>query len=57
LEYVPQIDLFSLDDYSLDIDFINYQRVLIENFKFVSMEKSLTELKNTLQKPQQNSLF
>lgn len=57
LEYIPQIDLFSLDDYCLDIDFVNYQRILIEKFNFVSMEKSLSELKNDLQRPQQNSLF
>lgn len=57
LELVPQVDLFTLQDYELNIDFVNYQRVLIQNMNFVSMEKTLTELKNTYQKPQQNSLF
>ena len=57
LESVPQVELFTLDDYVLNIDFLNYQKVLIENLNFVSMEKSLSELKNSYQKPQQNSLF
>lgn len=57
LEYAPQTDLFSLDDYVLDIDFLNYERILLHDLKFNSMWKALYELKNSYQMPQQSSLF
>ena len=57
LEYAPQVELFSIDDFKLDIDFYNYQKVLIQENHFNSMEKALIDLKNLYQKPQQSSLF
>lgn len=57
LEYAPAVELFDLNDYQLDIDFNLYKKVLVQDHNFSSMEKTLDELKNKFQKPQQNSLF
>jgi DNA polymerase I len=43
--------------YSLDIDFTVYNRVLLQNHNFTSMNKILQELKNVRTLPQQQALF
>ena len=57
LEYNPEIDNFDINNYKLNIDFNNYNKILIQEYNFKSMEKSLNELKNKYIMPQQNSLF
>lgn len=57
LEYNQEVNNFELKDYKLELDFNNYNKVLINDYNFISMEKILIELKNKYFMPQQSSLF
>jgi 5''-3'' exonuclease (including N-terminal domain of PolI) len=47
----------SLDDFRRDFDFPKFQKILVDENSFSSLAKPLTKLRNTLEKPVQNSLF
>lgn len=47
----------SISDFSLDLDFNKYKKVLVEDYWFSSFAKLLDELKKKIESPIQNSLF
>jgi DNA polymerase-1 len=57
LEYAPEIELFELNDFKLDINFQNYEKYLVQEKNFWSLSKTINDLKNKYLMPQQNSLF
>jgi len=57
LEYAPEIEIFEIDDFKLDINFTNFEDVLIRENNFWSLSKTINELKNKYLMPQQSSLF
>lgn len=57
LEKVPELDNLSLDNLKLNIDFTEYNKILMDQNWLKGLNKILWELKNKYYTPQQDSLF
>lgn len=57
LKQVDEIQNSDIKNFVLDLDFVKYKKVLVEEHHFVSFAKVLDELKKRLQSPVQVGLF
>jgi DNA polymerase I len=57
LKELDEVNKSDLNSFKLDLDFVKYKKVLVEEHQFASFEKVLDELKKSLMAPTQNSLF
>lgn len=56
LHSIPDLGL-SLDKFHCSVNFDHYSDVLVHDFHFSSLEKTLHDMKKKFQTPQQTSLF
>lgn len=54
---VPALEMTSLENYKLNLNFDSYTKILIQENHFTGLKKPLSELKNIYTMPQQTSLF
>jgi 5'-3' exonuclease len=57
LKQVDEIQNSDIENFVLDLDFVKYKKVLVEEHHFASFEKTIDELKKKLQSPVQTGLF
>ena len=57
LMHVDALDSLTLDDYDLSPDISLFRQILVQKFKFQSMDKLLTDLQKKFLAPTQTSLF
>lgn len=57
LKEVQEVKDSLLEHFKLELDFVNYKKVLVEEYHFASFDKTIDELKKKLQSPVQVGLF
>lgn len=57
LKEVQDVKDSALEYFKLELDFVNYKKVLVEEYHFASFDKTIDELKKKLQSPVQVGLF
>jgi hypothetical protein len=57
LHTIPDIESISLANFKLNLDFDKFNRVLVKEHNFHSIEKILNDMKKRFHTPQQVSLF
>jgi len=57
LKQIDEVQQSDLDSFVLQLDFVKYKKILVEEYHFVSLEKVLDELKKKLVMPVQGGLF
>ena len=54
---VPELDNKPLEELELDIDFQQWEQILVQKWGFKSLQKTFDEIKKKLTQPQQLGLF
>ena len=57
LKPITEIENTDLKNFALELDFVKYKKVLVEEYHFASFDKTIDELKKKLQMPVQGGLF